>query len=181
MHHTPSCSGYELGSTQTGIGFTVAMKAPVLKGPDVGRKGDVEMVSNETTYSGKLGELTRLSAAMNANAADLPHLEGPRIRMDKILGDVKEIAQQQAAMTASKQESSKRLKALIVEGQRLATGMVRFLQEHYGNRSEKLAEFGLQPFRGRKPRTPKAKTPPPTEPPATPTPAQSAADPTPKQ
>ena len=118
-------------------------------------------MGNETTYSGVIGELTRIDAALEANAADLPHLEGPRVRLGSILGSAREVAQQQAALKASKQESSKRLKELLTEGQRVATGIVRFLQQHYGNRSEKLAEFGLQPFRGRKPRTPK--TPPPTE------------------
>jgi len=139
-------------------------------------------MGNESTYSGMIGELTRIEAALAANAADLPHLEGPRVRLGSILGSAKEVAQQQAALKASKQESSKRLKELLVEGQRVATGIVRFLQEHYGNRSEKLAEFGLQPFRGRKPRTPKVKTPPPTEPPTTPTPATAhPADISPKQ
>jgi hypothetical protein len=124
--------------------------------------------------------MTRMSVAMAANAADLPHLEGPRVRLEKVLGDAKGIAQEQAALKASKQESSKRLKELIGEGRRLSTGIVRFLQQHYGNRSEKLAEFGLQPFRGRSPRA--AKTPPPTEPPTTPTPATAhPADVSPKQ
>ena len=138
-------------------------------------------MDKETTYSGVLGKLTRFSAALAANAAELPHLEGPRTRIEDILGNAKEIAKQQAAMTASKQELSKRLRELIGEGQRLTTGMIRFLQQHYGNRSEKLAEFGLQPFRGRKPR--QAKTPPPTEPPTTPTttPVHAAADTTPEQ
>jgi UDP-N-acetylmuramyl tripeptide synthase len=135
-------------------------------------------MASETTYSGVLGRLTRFSAALTANAAELPHLEGPRTRIEDVLGNAKEIAKEQAAMTASKQESSKRLRELIVEGQRLTTGMTRFLQQHYGNRSEKLAEFGIQPFRGRKSR--KAKTPPPTEP-STPTPAHPVADSTPKQ
>lgn len=138
-------------------------------------------MGSETTYSGVIGELTRIDAALEANAADLPHLEGPRVRLGNVLGRAKEVAQQQAALKADKQETSKLLRELIGEGRRLATGITRFLQQHYGNRSEKLAEFGLQPFRGRKPRT--AKTPPPTVPPTTPTPttAHPAADVSPKQ
>lgn len=129
-------------------------------------------MGNETTYSGVLGEMKRLSVAMAANAADLPHLEGPRARLDTILGNAEQAAQRQASLIAEKQETSKRLKSLVVEGQRVATGIRRFLKENYGNRSEKLAEFGLQPFRGR---TLKAKpeTPPPTPiptPSTTPTP-----------
>ena len=53
-------------------------------------------------------------------------------------------------MAASKQERSKQLQAIISEGQRLATGMRKMIVHQYGVRSEKLTEFGLQPFRGRK-------------------------------
>jgi hypothetical protein len=131
-------------------------------------------MGNETTNLGVMGELGRLSTALNANAAELVHLDGARLRLAKIVTDVDGIAQQQATLTASKQDASKQLQKLLVEGQRLASGMTKFLQEFYGTRSEKLAEFGLQPFRGRKPRTPKS--PPPSEP-ATPvpTPAPPAA------
>jgi hypothetical protein len=137
-------------------------------------------MGNETTYSGVLGMLGRLSTALGANAADLAHLDGARLRLTKIVGDAEGIAQQQAAFTASKQDASKKFRALLVEGQRLASGMTKFLQEHYGARSEKLAEFGLQPFRGRKPRTPKTPEPPPAPAPASPA-AHPAADAIPKQ
>ena len=118
-------------------------------------------MGNETTYLGVMGGLIRLISALNANAAELAHLDGARLRLAKLATDLEGITQQQAALTASKQEASKQLQKLLVEGQRLASGMTKFLQEHYGTRSEKLAEFGLQPFRGRKPRTPKS--PPPSE------------------
>ena len=121
--------------------------------------------------------LGRLSAALGANAADLAHLDGARLRLAKIVGDVEGIAQQQAALTASKQDASKKLRDLLVEGQRLASGMTKFLQEHYGTKSEKLAEFGLQPFRGRKARTVKAPTTPTTPTPTTPTPTPPAVHP----
>ena len=128
-------------------------------------------MGNETTYSGVLGSLGRLSTALDANAADLAYLDGTRLRLSKILGDIKGVAQQQAALTASKQDASKQLRSLLVEAQRLAAGMTKFLQQNYGTRSEKLAEFGLQPFRGRKPRTPKTPEPPI---PSTPAPAPAA-------
>ena len=112
-------------------------------------------MGDETTYSGVLGELGRLGSALEANAPELAHLEGPRARLAKVLVDAKDIAKEQAELIASKQDASKRLKATVTEGQRLATGIGRFLQQHYGTRSEKLAEFGIQPFRGRKARTPK--------------------------
>ncbi|HYX24741.1 MAG TPA: hypothetical protein VFC23_11355 [Thermoanaerobaculia bacterium] len=135
-------------------------------------------MNNETTYSGVLGELTRFTGAVTANAADLPHLDGPRGRLEKILSEAQQVAQQQAALTASKQESSKRLKALVVEGQRLASGLRKFLKEHYGTRSEKLAEFGLQPLRSRAPKaTPATQEPPPPAPTPSTTPPPPAAHP----
>jgi len=107
-------------------------------------------MSQETTNAGKLGRLTRLSSALAANVSELAHLEGPIGRLDQILNAALEVAKQQAAFTASKQEASKRLQTLLSDGERVAEGIRKFLKEFYGLRSEKLAEFGLQPFRGRK-------------------------------
>ncbi len=61
----------------------------------------------------------------------------------------------------------------ITEGDRLMTAASKVLQEFYGLRSEKLAEFHLQPFRGRS-RASKAKEPAPQPPPE---PATAAVDP----
>ena len=125
----------------------------------------------DKSYSGMLGGMERLTAAMAANAADLPHLEGVRGRLEKLLADAQEAAKQQAALIASKQEATLRLRKLLTEGQRVVTGAQKMLQENYGLRAEKLAEFGLQPFRGRKvkaqpPAAPQAAAPSPA--PATP-------------
>lgn len=106
-------------------------------------------MAKQTSYSGMMGDLVRLTAALTANAGELPHLEGVRARLEKTIAEAQEVAKQQAALTASKQEASKRLKALLAEGNRMATGINRLLTENYGLRAEKLAEFGLQPFRGR--------------------------------
>ena len=115
------------------------------------------------SQSGTLGDLSRLVAALTANAAELPHLEGVRARLEKMVSEAQEVAKQQAALTASKQEASKRLRELLSEGNRMATGVSRLITENYGLRAEKLAEFGLQPFRGRKVKsaTPEPETPPP--------------------
>jgi hypothetical protein len=101
-------------------------------------------------YSETIGNLARLTAALGANATEVPHLEGIRSRLEKILADAQEAAKQQAALIASKQEATKKLQSLAREGLRVATGVQKLLQEHYGLGSEKLAEFGVQPFRGRK-------------------------------
>jgi hypothetical protein len=117
-------------------------------------------------YSETIGNLARLTAALGANATEIPHLEGVRGRLEKILADAQEAAKEQAALIANKQKATKKLQSLAREGLRVATGVQKLLKEHYGLGSEKLAEFGVQPFRGRKakktePEQPGTPTPPP--------------------
>ncbi|HEX3525546.1 MAG TPA: hypothetical protein VH988_00640 [Thermoanaerobaculia bacterium] len=87
------------------------------------------------------------SAALAANSADLPHMEVPRQKVDAMLTELKDLTTQQASLTASKQEISKRLAALNNEGQRMITFLDVGVRQHYGTQSEKLVEFGQQPFR----------------------------------
>lgn len=126
----------------------------------------------EMTNAGMLGQLVRFNAALAANSSELAHLAGALERFEKLVSEAQTIAQQQAALVASKQEMSKRLQTLLNEGLRMATGLGKMLQEHYGLRAEKLAEFGLQPFRGR----PRRKEKP--EEPQAPQPAPPVAEPT---
>jgi hypothetical protein len=116
----------------------------------------------QRTNAGMLGQLMRFSTALAANSAELAHLEGIRLRFEALVNEAQAIAQQQAALAASKQEASRRLQELFAEGLRSATGMERMLLEFYGLDSEKLVEFGIQPFRGRHRR--KAEPEPPTVP-----------------
>ncbi|HEY9420259.1 MAG TPA: hypothetical protein VIW92_02505 [Thermoanaerobaculia bacterium] len=119
-------------------------------------------MSQETTYAGRLGDLQRFTAALVANKTELPHLDGAIGRLEALLGQAQQAAMQQAALAASKQDTSKQLKTALIEGQRLANGLRSLLKEFYGLRSEKLAEYGLQPFRGRK-RKDKPENPEPPE------------------
>jgi hypothetical protein len=45
-------------------------------------------MGNATTYSGVMGGLGRLISALNANAVDLPYLDGARPRLAKIATDM---------------------------------------------------------------------------------------------
>ena len=105
----------------------------------------------ETTAAGKIGEWQRLLAPLTANAEELKHLEVPRAKLAAMAAQATELKQQQAAQRAAKQEASKQLQEMLTEGGRLTTLLHQALKQHYGIRSEKLAEFGLKPFRGRKP------------------------------
>jgi DNA repair ATPase RecN len=111
-------------------------------------------MQRETTYTGIMGELRRTLDAFNANAGgELGYLETQRNRVSTLLDRAAELARQQAALTATRQDVSKRLKTTIEEALRSLTALRVALKDHFGPRSEKLVEFGIQPFRGRKPKT----------------------------
>jgi hypothetical protein len=123
-------------------------------------------MSQETTYAGILGELERLIAAMFANAGDLQHLEGTRLRMEQLLELTRQTLQEQAGLIAGKQETSRRVERLIGDSQRTVTAVRKLLKAHYGLNAEKLAEFGVQPLRGRNRRTGPGIPPPEIDQPA---------------
>ena len=79
-----------------------------------------------------------------------------------MLGQAEDLFQSQASFVASKQQASQQLTTLVTECQRLATVLRFSLKQHYGPGSEKLAEFGIQPFRSRT-RKPTPPPPPPAE------------------
>jgi hypothetical protein len=122
-------------------------------------------MGNETTYSGILGEWQRLLASMGANTTDLPHLEASRSIFVEQLNQTQALLRRQAALVSAKQQASQEIKMMISDGKRLATMLRQGIRQHYGIRSEKLAEFGIPPFRGltgrKQPEGPPP--PPPTE------------------
>lgn len=128
-------------------------------------------MSIETTSKGKLGDLERLLSSLTANAADFPHLEVSRNQLGALLTQAREAADLQALHTAGKQEASQNLRIALTEGMRLANVLRLAVKHHYGIRSEKLAHFGIQPFRGRprkaKPAPEEPQTPVPPDTPGT--------------
>jgi hypothetical protein len=99
--------------------------------------------------------------AVIANLADLAHLDGTRAQLQDLLEQARILSSQQAAATVAKQEATKALQQVLQKGEALVDVLRTAARAHYGNRSEKLLEFGMQPFRGRKR---PAETEPPVEP-----------------
>ena len=120
----------------------------------------------ETTRKGVMGDLRHLSIALANNAADLVHMDGGIDIFQGLVSQVQDIFNRQTALIASKQEASQELDHLLIEGQRMASVLRGGLKAHYGIRAEKLAEFGVQPFRGRR-RAKPAEVPVPEPPPPT--------------
>jgi hypothetical protein len=129
-------------------------------------------MAREPQYGVTVNGWERLLISLETNSQDLPHLEAHRLLLAGMVTQVRQISAQQAALAASKQDATQRLQALLVEGRKLATFLRAGIRQQYGNRSEKLVEFDLQPFRARTRPAP-ADTKPvptnPTAPPATPT------------
>ncbi|HEX4499207.1 MAG TPA: hypothetical protein VIE43_26255 [Thermoanaerobaculia bacterium] len=107
-------------------------------------------MTRETTYKGKVEGWDRLIERLTANATDLAHLEVSRAKLAGLLDQARQVAAAQAAQTAAKQQASQTMRTVIAEGGRLASVLLASVKEFYGPRSEKVAEFGVQPFRGRK-------------------------------
>jgi hypothetical protein len=125
--------------------------------------------ARERTYRSAWGTWQDLLAKLEPNIGALPQLQPFQVKLMAILAQVLGISHQQDAMRASKQEASKQLRKLVTEGNRLAAVIRAAIKEHYGPTEERIAEFGLQPFRGRKvsadsetpiPETPEAPTVP---------------------
>jgi hypothetical protein len=129
-------------------------------------KGDWTM-PKLTTYSDHLNHWQVLLTALEENEASLPQLTLSRDKLQALLTQALARVNTQAVHTAAKQEASSELVTLIDQGSKLATLLRNGVREHYGNRSEKLAEFRMQPFRGRN----KGVVPPP-EPPEAPVPTE---------
>jgi hypothetical protein len=79
---------------------------------------------------------------------------------------IHDLSQEQASLTARKQDITRRLQYETVEAHRLATVLLLGIKAHYGIDSEKLVEFGMQPFRGRTRKVQEPETPPLPEAPA---------------
>lgn len=99
--------------------------------------------------------------ALEANGNDLAHLDSGREKLQGIESRAQLAFRAQSAATAAKQEASKEVEILIAEGRLVMAFLNAGLRDHYGKDSEKLAEFNIAPFRGR--RKPVAPPPPPPE------------------
>lgn len=127
--------------------------------------------TNAVTFA----EWRRLLKPFASKNGDTPHLEGHRVRLEALLAQVLEIESQQLALTSAKQDLSRQIEALTAEGRKVASFLKAGIREKYGRTSEKLVEYGMQPFRGIKKKEEPAEPEEPVEveppaPPANPTP-----------
>jgi hypothetical protein len=101
------------------------------------------------TYAVIFQKLELRSKALAANIEDIRYLAEPLARLVAMLTLLKELMTEQASLTAQRQDVSRRIEDLANEAQKLLTFLDAGVKQHYGHRSEKLSEYGLQPFRSK--------------------------------
>jgi hypothetical protein len=100
-------------------------------------------------YMNRVNGWAQVAAGVIANEAQVPQLLGGLSRLEVLIALMRSLSVQFAALRASKQELAQQIQAALREGDALADFLKTGARAHYGNDSEKLVEFGVQPFRGR--------------------------------
>jgi hypothetical protein len=115
----------------------------------------------KSSYADHIKEWEELSASLAAIASELPHLDPQRTALERFLEEARALTLQQANFQAGKQKTSVQLRQVMSGGMKVATALRVNLKQIYGNRSEDLVKFGIQPFRGRKAKPAPEPTPAP--------------------
>ena len=129
-------------------------------------------MAGERRYMNRINGWAQIATGVTANAADAEHLAPGANRLLELRTRAIELSGRQASLTTAKQETTKELRQVLREGDAVADFLRTGARAHFGPDSEKMIEFGMQPFRGRKlkPENPEVKTAAPHSP--TPDPAQ---------
>jgi hypothetical protein len=101
-----------------------------------------------------------LGGGLETNVGDNPNLEDHRLMLADLAEKADALLAQRNALEAEKQAVTRELQTILVQGRRVASLLRAGMKLRYGNRSEKLIEFGLRPLR-RRSRKPKDGEPAP--------------------
>jgi len=105
--------------------------------------------SNSKSFGEFISHWSLLAAGLAANAGDMAHLESHRVLLQHIVTQALGLQSEQRIQAAAKQDLSRRVEVLVDQGTKLASFLRAGVKQAYGNRSEKLVEFDLIPFRGK--------------------------------
>ena len=125
------------------------------------------------SFADLMTDWEKLLAAVVANQADLPYIDGYKQQLEVEMTGAKAASLQQSASQAEAQQASRDLEGFIERGQDLASRIRGGVRSKYGIKGEKLKEFGLKVFRGSKKKSPTVKSPPAASPPPGSRPAEA--------
>lgn len=104
----------------------------------------------ERRYLNRINGWSHVAAGVSANPQGTEHLQPGSVRLEGLHTEATRLSVQQAALTTAKQEVTKKLQEVLREGDALADFLRTGARAHFGPDSEKMIEFGMQPYRGRK-------------------------------
>jgi hypothetical protein len=90
-----------------------------------------------------------LGSGLETHAKDNQNLEDHRLLLADLAEKADTLVARRNALEAEKQAVTRELQTILVQGRRVASLLRAGMKQKYGNRSEKLVEFGLRPFRRR--------------------------------
>ena len=99
------------------------------------------------TFSSLMGTGDHLVVTIQANSADLAHLEEARVQLLNLMEGAKAASVRQDTVRALFLQATRDLEKAMVDTREVITRLRNGLRNQYGLRSEKLAEFGMQPRR----------------------------------
>lgn len=82
--------------------------------------------------------------------AQVPQLVAGLPKLQALIALMRSLYLQYTTLRATKQDLAQQIQEALREGDALADFLKTGARAHYGNDSEKLIEFGIQPFRGRR-------------------------------
>jgi hypothetical protein len=91
----------------------------------------------------------RLIDSLAEDADGIPGLQEYRAQLEEMYNRAVQLVAERAAHDAAKQAATRELNEILEDGRKTLTVMRLWLQEHHGNRSERLIEFDIRPFRSR--------------------------------
>jgi hypothetical protein len=102
-----------------------------------------------SSFTDFTGNWEHVGTRVIANAAEMPHLQDQGEGLVGVVGEAKELNMRQDVLRAELNQTTKDLNAVMARGRDLATRLRANVRGHFGNRSERLIEFGMRPLRRR--------------------------------
>lgn len=104
----------------------------------------------KVSYATVMRDWELLLGRVTANAADLPFLDAYRAQLEAELTGLKESIERQTALVSAAQQETRVVEGFLQRGNVLAVNVKAGIRTRYGNRSDKLVEFGMRPLRKRR-------------------------------
>lgn len=99
------------------------------------------------SFAALMGQGDHLLVTIQANSADLAHLEENRLQLATNMEEARAASVRQDTVRALFQQSTRDLEKTMADTRELITRLRNGIRTKYGLRSEKMTEFGMQPRR----------------------------------